>query len=290
MSKEEINKGEKAASEKIASQPFGRLLKFWRTVHELSQEALAHRLASSPRHISRLENGRVQPSKAMVEGIARELALGERDSNHLLIAAGFSPVLNKVDFNAPELRWLRKAMILTLRALDPYPATLSDGSSNILMVNRGWVGFYRRAIPEAELNKVSNHFDFLFSREGAGNMVSGLEDTLSVILMSLQQAMLLSDAQDSQGMLDRLIASPNVPPDWRQRAAQLEPMASYRLQLEFNGKPESFFSVSQTVGAVGPSAYVSEPNLTVNTLYPEDESLDLSSLIEGQLEHPLLPY
>ena len=67
-------------------------------------------------------------------------------------------------------------------------------------------------------------------------------------------------------------------------------MASYRLQLEFNGKRESFFSVSQTVGAVGPSAYVSEPNLTVNTLYPEDESLDLSSLIEGQLEHPLLPY
>ena len=274
----------------IDSLPFGRLLKFWRGVHQLNQEELAHRLASSPRHISRLENGRVQPSKAMVEGIARELALGERDSNHLLIAAGFNPVVRRVDFNAPELRWLRKAMILTLRALDPYPATLSDGSSNILMVNRGWVGFYRTAIPEAELNKVSNHFDFLFSREGAGNMVSGLEDTLSVILMSLQQGVLMSDAQENQRMLDRLMTSPNVPEDWRQRAAKLEPMASYRLQLEFNGELQSFFSVNQTVGAMGPSAYVSEPNLTVNTLYPEDESLDLSSLIEGRLEHPLLPY
>ena len=100
----------------------------------------------------------------------------------------------------------------------------------------------------------------------------------------------MSDAQENQRMLDRLMTSPNVPEDWRQRAAKLEPMASYRLQLEFNGELQSFFSVNQTVGAMGPSAYVSEPNLTVNTLYPEDESLDLSSLIEGRLEHPLLPY
>ena len=90
----------------IDSLPFGRLLKFWRGVHQLNQEELAHRLASSPRHISRLENGRVQPSKAMVEGIARELALGERDSNHLLIAAGFNPVVRKVDFNA--LSWRQR--------------------------------------------------------------------------------------------------------------------------------------------------------------------------------------
>jgi len=60
---------------------------------------------------------------------------------------------------------------------------------------------------------------------------------------------------------------------------------------KFNGKQTTFFSVSQTVGALGPNnAFVSEPNLTVTTFYPEDEGLDLSSLVAGELTHPLLFY
>ncbi len=100
----------------------------------------------------------------------------------------------------------------------------------------------------------------------------------------------MSGSQDSQAMLDRLLASPNVPADWQQRGAALEPMASYRIEVAFDGAPRRFFSVSQTVGAMGPNAYVSEPQLTVNTLYPEDETLDLSPLIQGELTHPLLHY
>jgi len=113
---------------------------------------------------------------------------------------------------------------------------------------------------------------------------------LSVILMSLQQGVLMGQDPSAQAMLDRLVKSPNVPKDWQQRGARLEPMSSFRVQAEFNGRLEKFFSVSQTVGALGPNAFVSEPRLTVNTLYPEDENLDLSSLIEGELKHPLLFY
>lgn len=274
----------------ISELAFGRLLRFWRGVRKISQEELAHRVESSPRHISRLENGRSLPSKALVQDLAGELSLGERDSNHLLLSAGFNPVVTRVDFNSPQMRWLRKAMILTLRALDPYPATLIDGASNILMVNRGWVGFYSSAIPREQLSRVSNHFDFLFSRQGGGSLMSGWEDTLSVILMSLQQGVLMSGDPENQRTLERLLASPNVPADWQQRGAALEPMASYRVEVEFNGARQRFFSVSQTVGAMGPNAYVSEPHLTVTTLYPEDETLDLSALTEGDLQHPLLAY
>ena len=81
-----------------------------------------------------------------------------------------------------------------------------------------------------------------------------------------------------------------MPADWRQPAAGLEPMASYRVQGEFAGAPRRFFNVSQIVGAMGPNAFVSEPQLTVNTLHPEDEGLDLSSPVEGELQHPLLFY
>jgi len=269
---------------------FGRFLKFWRNVHHVSQEELADRLQSSPRHISRLENGTSRPSETMIEEIAKALDLGERDRNHLRISAGYTPQQQKVDFHSPELKWLRKVMTLTLRAMDPYPATLMDSASNILMVNRGWVGFYQTIIPVEQLSHVNNHFEFLFSSQGAGTIMSGWEDTLAMILMALKQAAMLSDDAEEMALLQRFLEHPNVPADWKQRAAKLEPMASFKVQVEFAGELQRFYSVNQTVGALGPTAYVSEPQLTISTLYPEDDELDLSSLIEGKLQHPLLYY
>lgn len=270
---------------------FGRFLRFWRGVFSLSQEELAYRLDSSPRHISRLENGSSRPSESMVLDICKALELGQRDSNHLLVAAGFTPIEKGVDFHAPELKWLRNAMTKTLQALDPYPTALLDSSSNILMVNRGWVGFYRNVISEAALSKVNNHYDFLFSRDGAGTIVSNWEDTLSVILMSLQQHSLFTNSDADIDLLQRLQDHPNVPADWQQRSACLEPMASFRVQMNMDDGLKRFFSVSSTVGALGPGAYyASEPNLSINTLYPEDDDTDLSALLDTGLSHPLLFY
>jgi transcriptional regulator with XRE-family HTH domain len=267
---------------------FGRFLKFWRGVFKLSQEELAFRLDSSPRHISRLENGSSRPSESIVIDVCKVLDLGQRDSNHLLISAGYAPIEKGLDFHSPELKWLRKAMTRNLQALDPYPTALLDTSSNILMVNRGWVGFYRNIMSQQALDQVCNHYDFLFSREGAGNIVSDWEDTLSVILMSLHQQSLF--ASENVNQATRLAKHHSVPDDWQQRAAKLEPMASFRVQINIHGSLMRFFSVSSTVGALGPTAYASEPNLSINTLYPDDDSVDLSHLVNDNLQHPLLFY
>ena len=121
------------------SLAFGRFLKFWRGVHSFSQQQLADLINSSPRHISRLENGSSRPSQTIAMDIATALELGQRDTNHLLIAAGFLPSTGELDFHAPELKWLRKTMTMSLKALDPYPAIVLNESNDILMVNRGWV-------------------------------------------------------------------------------------------------------------------------------------------------------
>lgn len=269
---------------------FSRFLKFWRTLRELSQEELAHQLGSSPRHISRLENGVNQPGEALVKELAKVLKLGQRDSNHLLVSAGYIPLEQRADFHAPELKWLRKAMTLTLRGLDPYPTIVMDSTANILMVNRGWVGFYLKSIAPQTLAKVTNHFDFLFSHRGAGNLLSNWENTLSAILMSLQQTALFTNKPEDQAIVSRLSSHPNVPEDWQQRGANFEPMASYRVQVEFYGTLHRFFSVSSTVSAMGPVAYAPEPRLILNTLYPEDEELDLAAIVSTEYTHPLLFY
>jgi hypothetical protein len=60
--------------------------------------------------------------------------------------------------------------------------------------------------------------------------------------------------------------------------------------MNIGGSLTRFFSVNSNVGAMGPNAYISEPNITVNVLFPEDESMQLDPLIAGELTHPLLFY
>lgn len=267
---------------------FGRLLKFWRGVHGLSQESLALSLDASTRHISFLENGRASPSKAMVESIAEVLALGERDRCHLLLSAGYRPDAKAVDFYAPEYKWLRKAMMLSLKAQEPYPATLMDSYGKILMVNRGWVQFFQNAFPDVELDSVINHYDLIFLHPAKQELLPAKENVLVLMLMSLQQEAILNQDQRAQILVDRLSALPHIPADWQQRAARLEPMASFRIPVVMDGKEQSFFSVNQNVGEMGPTGYISEPRLVINTLYPEDESLVLE--VADGVQHPMLPY
>lgn len=271
------------------ASPFARLLRFWRKVLSISQEQLAQGINSTSRHISRLENSRSRPSKSMVYNIAQVLSLGQRDSNLLLLSAGFSPARVEVSFKQPEFNWMRKALTLTLKALDPYPTTVMDSETNILMVNKGWVNLFQQNIGAAKLAEVSDHFEFLFLHTLQGEEFN---DTLSLILMSLYQASILvgNKNPEHQRRLQALADLDFVPADWQQRAARLEPMASFKVQVQTQGQRHKFYSVSQTFGALGPNAFVSEPNLTVTTLYPDDEQLDLSISPDTELAHPLLYY
>ncbi len=268
---------------------FGPLLKFWRGVHNLSQETLALCAESSTRHISCLENGKAHPSRLMVLKLAEVLELGDRDSCYLLVGAGYLPTAKSVDFNSSEYKWLRKAMILTLKAMDPFPAALMDRYGRLLMVNKGWVSFHRLTMGEEELAQTTNHFELLFKGQDSEDLSEVKLNTISMILMALQQEDLLSGNGYSE-VINNLMAQSHIPKDWKKRAANLEPQASFRVQMDVEGKPQNFFSVSQTVGAMGPTSFISEPRLSINTLYPEDSELDMSVYLDLTLKHPLLPY
>jgi hypothetical protein len=222
--------------------------------------------------------------------IGEVLTLGKRDLNHLLISAGYAPLVERIDFNSPELRWLRKAMILTLRALDPYPATLVDSDSQILMVNKGFVNLFTQVVPASLLDQITNNYDFIFGRSSSDSMVKDWEDTVSAIIMAGQQAALFSNSPQDQAQIDSLLALNGVPHDWAQRAAKMEPRSSFRVQIDLRGQVQNFFNVSTIVGSLGPAAFVSDPRLTINILYPEDDNLDFSFPADAGILHPLLFY
>ena len=72
-----------------ATRPVGDLLRDWRLRRRLSQLELATEVEISTRHLSFMETGRSQASRAMVLRLAERLEIPLRERNDLLIAAGF---------------------------------------------------------------------------------------------------------------------------------------------------------------------------------------------------------
>src|SRR5262249_5357466 len=85
------------------SAPVGTLLRECRRRRRLSQQELALDAEISPRHLSFVETGRAQPSRAMILHLSEELDVPLRDRNALLVAAGFAPIFpeRRLDDPAP---------------------------------------------------------------------------------------------------------------------------------------------------------------------------------------------
>jgi transcriptional regulator with XRE-family HTH domain len=111
-------------------------LRKWRG---LSQLQLANSAGCSQRHISFLELGRTQPSREMLQRLSVALGLSFRQSNDLLLAAGFAPIWSETPFNAETLAPIRQALDYMLKQQEPYPAVVVDRRWNLLQSNKGAV-------------------------------------------------------------------------------------------------------------------------------------------------------
>lgn len=119
---------------------FAERLAWWRKRRGLSQLQLALAVPCSQRHISFLELGRAKPSRDMVLRLSAALNVPLRNSNELLLAAGFAPVWTATDLGAPPLAPVRSAIDYMLAQQEPFPAVVVDRHWNLLQANKGAVG------------------------------------------------------------------------------------------------------------------------------------------------------
>src|SRR3954468_21753444 len=100
--------------------PVGEHLREWRQRRRMGQLDLALDAEISTRHLSFLETGRAQPSRDMVMLLAEQLEVPLRESNVLLVAAGFAPVFVERALDDPALTAARRAIDLILQGHEPY--------------------------------------------------------------------------------------------------------------------------------------------------------------------------
>jgi transcriptional regulator with XRE-family HTH domain len=116
--------------------PFGRALRRWRALRGMSQLDLALEADSSARHLSFIETGRAQPSRAMVLRLAETLDLPLRERNLLLTAAGYAPAFRETPLDAAAMAGVRRALDLMLAKHEPYPALVMDRRFDLVAVNQ----------------------------------------------------------------------------------------------------------------------------------------------------------
>lgn len=115
---------------------FGSQLRRWRGQRGLSQLALALQADVSARHLSWLETGKAEPSRAMVLRLAEQLDLPLRERNALLVAAGYAPLYRESALNDEALAPARGALQRLLDAQEPAPALAVDRLWNVVAHNR----------------------------------------------------------------------------------------------------------------------------------------------------------
>lgn len=121
----------------VQQQGFASRLRWWRQRRGWSQLELAGRAEISQRHLSFLEVERAAPSRDMVIRLATTLDVPLREQNALLLAAGFAPIWQETDLNAPALDQVRNALDHMLAQQEPFPAVVVDHHWNLLQANTG---------------------------------------------------------------------------------------------------------------------------------------------------------
>ncbi|MEO0601531.1 MAG: helix-turn-helix domain-containing protein [Myxococcota bacterium] len=255
------------ADEPLA-EPFGRLLRFWRGVFGVSQEALAMELASSTRHISRLENSRVRPSQRMVERIAAHLDLGERDTHQLLWAAGYAPDLEPLSFDDPALRWTRKGAARALAAFDPSPAMVFDGTARVRMANRAWLDWFGPMLPDEGPITLLDYFEALFQSVPRGREPRNWTDLQCGVALLLHQESVITGEPGMQKIVEELVVTRGLPDDWARRAARFEPIATFVVPLLIEGEHRTCTHLTISLGQRPPAIHGNTGRMVLAVLLP----------------------
>jgi transcriptional regulator with XRE-family HTH domain len=119
----------------IVQEGFGQLLQSWRRRRRISQLELALRGGVSQGHLSFLESGRAQPSRAMILQISETLQVPLRERNVGLLAGGFAPGYPARPLEDPQMSWLLCAVQKMLTNHEPFPAVAIDRAWNIRLAN-----------------------------------------------------------------------------------------------------------------------------------------------------------
>lgn len=166
-----VNAKESAVRHQAQPSEFGASLRDWRGRRRLSQLDLALEADISARHISFLETGRSQPSRAMVLRLCERLELPLQARNQLLVAAGLAPQYDARPADRTDMRPAHAAIDWMLKRHHPYPALTLDRHWRLVSLN----GAARTLFAMVELGEGDSMLDALCDNGPVAQSIENLD-------------------------------------------------------------------------------------------------------------------
>ncbi|TQV84802.1 helix-turn-helix transcriptional regulator [Exilibacterium tricleocarpae] len=248
----------------------GLLLKDYRQTRKLSQLELSLEAEVSARHISFLETGRSRPSRAVLLKLAQALDLSLRDTNVLLVSAGFNPHYPQRSLDDPAMQAVRQALDFVLRNHAPFPAVVIDSDWNLLMANTPQLELTRRLM-SAQPNwpQTTNVLELLLDPNAFRPFVRNWEQLTKLLLRRrYREESFNPPAAGEESLLERLLTYPDLPPSWRRQDHDELEMPMLTLELTVGNQQLRCFS---SIATFGTAVDITLQNLHIETYFPADE-------------------
>jgi transcriptional regulator with XRE-family HTH domain len=188
-----------------APSTFPARLVRWRKHRGLSQFQLALTTGCSQRHVSFLELGRTKPSREMVLRLAAALDVPLRNSNELLLLAGFAPVWAETGFGALERTPVRDALDHILAQQEPFPAVVVDRRWNVLQANRGTIALVEFLVGPMVPGTALNLADALTAPDVLKPHLSNWVDVVRYFLRSVEADAAADGTAETAELLKKLL-------------------------------------------------------------------------------------
>ena len=250
-----------------AAQPaVGNLLREWRQRRRLSQLELACDAEISTRHLSFLETGRAQPSRAMLLKLADQLDVPLRARNTLLTAAGYAASYPEHPLDAPALEPARRAIELVLKGHEPFPALAVDRHWTLVAANAAVAPLLAGAAagllaPPVNVLRLSLHPDGLAPR------IENLGEWRGHLLQRLRHQIAASADPGLAGLLAELETYPGRASATRPR----DDLAGVAVPLRMRDGGGRVLSFLSTTTVFGTPADVTLSELALECFFPADE-------------------
>lgn len=247
---------------------FPALLRHWRGRRGLSQLDLALAADVSSRHVSFLETGRSAPSAEMVVRLAAALEVPLRHVNAMLRAAGHPPRFAESAGDAMPAQ-VRAVLDLMKHHHDPFPLVVIDRAYRVLDLNAGALAVLGAVLPDLAPSQALNLAEVTLDPDVGGRIIANHAEVARELLWRVQREVLADPGDPApRALLDRLLARPGVPEDWRTPDPTVPSAPTLALRLRVGDAVWSFVLVVSRLQV--PLDVVAE-ELRVEQWFPADE-------------------
>jgi transcriptional regulator with XRE-family HTH domain len=248
---------------------FASRLVWWRKRRGLSQLQLALDADCSQRHVSFLELGRTRPSREMVLRMATALELPLRQSNELLLAAGYAPVWTEREFDAEALAPVREALAHMLTQQEPFPAVVVDRRWNVLRANQGAIALVEFLVGPITPGAALNLADALVAPDVLRPHLVNWANVVRYFLRSVEADGAADGTAESAELLRRLLSYDGV----RSAIASATPSEAAGPVLPMHFRKDGLdLRLFTAIATLGTPQDVTLQELRIESFFPMDEA------------------